>query len=985
MEGTRESVSKIGNKKTYITMKHLKFTSLLAMLTLFSCQQELQETVVAPEQDGEHIIITATAGEPGSKTAVQDGGAIWWSPSDSINVFYWKHNLGKFVSISNEEEPVTVFCSEKTFVVGSLVGGEYLYWGVYPYSVGNSCDGSSVTLSVPAEQTAVANSYDPKAFPSVGCSTTQQMAFYNVCGGVKFTINHPDIQRVVFKGNNNEVLAGSFQVGMDSDGHPTILSILDSATEVSVSAPSGEYFTPGIDYYMALSPVVLSHGFTMTFEGASGNKEYRRDGSVEVKRSIFAVLEGKDGLVMSGSNCFIISQYGPGAFDARFKGNTQEPVGEIASVEILWESFGNDVQPEVGDIVSNVSVNNGIVAFNASGKDGNAVIAVKDAAGNILWSWHIWVCQGFDPDATAQEYYNNAGIVMDRNLGATSATKGDVKALGLLYQWGRKDPFLSGQSISYSSYRGQTNAKSTISWPSTVPSNSENGTVDYVVKNPTTFVTYNSSNYDWYYTGNSSTDDTRWNSGKGIYDPCPKGWRVPDGGSNGLWAKALGMAASSNSSIWDSINMGMDFTGMFSSASEVWYPASGSLYYNYGYLYDVGYCGGYWACTPSDDDAFDLYTYRGGSMDPSSHYYRSCGQAVRCVKESAPAPEPEPEVKDLSAEGTANCYIVSEYGPCKFDATKKGHTNESVGAIASAEVLWESFGNDVQPEVGDIVSNVNVKDGIVTFTASGKDGNAVIAVKDAAGEILWSWHIWVCQGFNPDATAQEYNNNAGTVMDRNLGATSAAKGDVKALGLLYQWGRKDPFLGGQSISYGYNSNQGKARSTIIWPATVESNSSNGTIDFVVKHPTTFVKYNYNNFDWNYTGNSSADYTLWNSNKGVYDPCPNGWRVPDGGDNGLWAKSFGLSSSWEKESNWDSINHGMDFGATDKTLGYGIIWYPASGLLVGGDGSLDSVGDYGYYWFCTPSRVSYFCITRGIVVPSYTSNRAYGHSVRCVKL
>ena len=37
-------------------------------------------------------------------------------------------------------------------------------------------------------------------------------------------------------------------------------------------------------------------------------------------------------------------------------------------------------------------------------------------------------------------------------------------------------------------------------------------------------------------------------------------------------------------------------------------------------------------------------------------------------------------------------------------------------------------------------------------------------------------------------------------MDRNLGATSAALGDVGALGLLYQWGRKDPFLGSLSIT-----------------------------------------------------------------------------------------------------------------------------------------------------------------------------------------
>ncbi len=120
--------------------------------------------------------------------------------------------------------------------------------------------------------------------------------------------------------------------------------------------------------------------------------------------------------------------------------------------------------------------------------------------------------------------------MMDRNLGATSATPGDVGALGLLYQWGRKDPFLGASSIS-------TNvlAKSTGIWPSAVSSSTSVGTVDYVTANPTTFV-MSSSPYDWHY---SSRDNTLWQSEKSIYDPCPAGWRVPDGGTDGVWAKAL--------------------------------------------------------------------------------------------------------------------------------------------------------------------------------------------------------------------------------------------------------------------------------------------------------------------------------------------------------------------------------------------------------------------------------------------------------------
>ena len=143
---------------------------------------------------------------------------------------------------------------------------------------------------------------------------------------------------------------------------------------------------------------------------------------------------------------------------------------------------------------------------------------------------------------------------------------------------------------------------------------------------------------------------------------------------------------------------------------------------------------------------------------------------------------------DLSAAGTANCYLVSQAGDYKFKAVI-GNTDGSVGNVKSVEVLWESFGTDVMPNVGDLISAVSFKDGYVRFSTpeTFANGNAVIAVRNSKGNIIWSWHIWCSEeGWQE----QVYNNNASTMMDRNLGAISATPGDVGALGLLYQWGRK---------------------------------------------------------------------------------------------------------------------------------------------------------------------------------------------------
>jgi len=377
--------------------------------------------------------------------------------------------------------------------------------------------------------------------------------------------------------------------------------------------------------------------------------------------------------------------------------------------------------------------------------------------------------------------------------------------------------------------------------------------------------------------------------------------------------------------------------------------------------------------------------------------------AAGCSKSGG---EQEPFI-DLSAGGTANCYIVSAAGKYMFKATVKGGTSESVGTPFSAEVLWESFGTDVTPNVGDVVSGVSFSDGYVTFSTPSalNNGNAVIAVKDATGTILWSWHIWVCSGFDPKSTAQEYNHSAGTMMDRNLGATSAAPGDVQALGLLYQWGRKDPFLGGCRISYSSIFNQEQAKSTGSWPLHTKSTSLTGTFSYVEEHPMQFITYNDGNYDWYYTGSSSTDNTRWqilDKTKGKYDPCPLGWRVPDGDSSGIWSKAFGSSSSFSSGP-WDGTNNGMDFGSgngkgSSKQLGSAsVIWYPAAGFLRFKGGSLGYVGKYGDYWSCTPgvyydesieSDVSSAYVLHfnaiGSVLPSnlyfYLAN---GFSVRCV--
>ena len=371
---------------------------------------------------------------------------------------------------------------------------------------------------------------------------------------------------------------------------------------------------------------VKNDGSSISYTLSENNSGSSRSGKITVRCADMS----RDYVVKQdpelSANCYIVSS--PGVYKFRtVKGNSSISVGTVASAAVLWESFGTSTTPNVGDLIKSVSYKDGYITFQTADtfKEGNVVIAAKNSSGTILWSWHIWLTD----QPQGQEYYNNAGTMMDRNLGATSAAPGDVGALGLIYHWGRKDPFLGSSSITSIS-----TAASTISWPSYVSSNSSYGTIAYATANPTTFIKYNSSNYDWYYTGSSSTDNTRWTTSektKSIYDPCPAGWRVPDGGSNGVWSKALGSSYTRPS--YDSANEGMNISGKFGSASTIWYPASGYRYYGGGSLYNVGYSGLYWSASPYYYYAYYLLFSSSGYVLPSSNHPRAYGQSVRCLQE----------------------------------------------------------------------------------------------------------------------------------------------------------------------------------------------------------------------------------------------------------------------------------------------------------------------------------------------------------------
>ena len=323
------------------------------------------------------------------------------------------------------------------------------------------------------------------------------------------------------------------------------------------------------------------------------------------------------------------------------------------------------------------------------------------------------------------------------------------------------------------------------------------------------------------------------------------------------------------------------------------------------------------------------------------------------------------DIIDLSSTGTANCYIVSESGKYKFNASVKGNSSESIGEAVSAEVLWESFGTDVTPSVGDIVRSVTYKEGYIEFETPTElaEGNAVVAAKDASGTILWSWHIWVTD----QPQEHIYPDDVGTIMDRNLGATSVTPGDVRALGLLYQWGRKDPFIGIGTIG-----EQEPAKMTIDGH---EIGSEFGLDELTesINYPSKFIYNGEESYNWM----DNKDYkSLWGheSTKNIYDPCPTGYRVPS---IELWQNSVIALNDYS----FDNIFDGFYY-----SYGSGKAWYPSI-VYRSWDGSF-SYTSRGSYWSCTPSsgNFSYKAATLKFddTIRVFYENRGSARAIRCVK-
>ena len=302
-----------------------------------------------------------------------------------------------------------------------------------------------------------------------------------------------------------------------------------------------------------------------------------------------------------------------------------------------------------------------------------------------------------------------------------------------------------------------------------------------------------------------------------------------------------------------------------------------------------------------------------------------------------------------------------------------------------AEVIWS--------DVSGIVTNATVtgsgQSSFLEFTVNKNqlvNGNAVIAVKNALGTVMWSWHLWFTPkssldkiamtsagqtyNFTSDNLGWKYTSWWGGTKDRTVvvkleqqaevGTKKEAtvtltqkKGKDERIGYgnLYQWGRKDPMPGTDDLhpaGYSYNGSG---------YVTVGENEYNipakkalmetRTIGLSIQKPGEMLpKVGGGKLSWFYkqyinlwsTDNNKFDGSVRDGKKTIYDPSPVGFKVPDA----YAFEGFSLT-----DADW---NNGYTFIADNNKD----IYFQAGGARQGTDGAIVYNGTYGIYWQSVPT-------------------------------
>ena len=325
-----------------------------------------------------------------------------------------------------------------------------------------------------------------------------------------------------------------------------------------------------------------------------------------------------------------------------------------------------------------------------------------------------------------------------------------------------------------------------------------------------------------------------------------------------------------------------------------------------------------------------------------------------------------------------------------------------------------------------------------------KQGNAIVAVRDTDSRIMWSWHIWVTDfvpGLDPtveerydpvktprDKVVTNYQGAQYTFMGANIGWCDAGTttyddrsvkvryrqsetGSTQVITLTqashsvvnsgnqtyFQFGRKDPMLGA------IRDVNGSTVDKTFYPGSYsfdKSGTGKVTIGTSIQKPHVFFNYgSAKPQDWSATTYNN----LWHISgpKTIYDPSPVGYQLPlqdafkgftyngnyVAGNYFLSRFNSPYTSTTDYTDNfgWEFYCNKMTGEGSYDTAG-GTIFFPALCYRHRENGSVNLLGDTGYYWAASPfsNDEGYSLFFTGTSIWPVNNGRTSGFAVRPVR-
>lgn len=224
----------------------------LFILAAVSCQKE---SFAGMENPRETESATIVAGEM-TKTSLNGNNVCW--TSDDVIAVYDNFGYKNEFNIQNAEANYAAFSGEVT------VGTTQVY-AVYPYQLAGDISGSTISVTIPVDQTSKAGSFAEEHNISVakgektpGVEAIQDVTFKNVASILKFTVPSyiEDVKSVTF--STSRPIAGAATVDASADA-PVAVVAEDGSKSVTMT---GSY-TAGSQFMFVLSAGEIN-GFTVT-------------------------------------------------------------------------------------------------------------------------------------------------------------------------------------------------------------------------------------------------------------------------------------------------------------------------------------------------------------------------------------------------------------------------------------------------------------------------------------------------------------------------------------------------------------------------------------------------------------------------------------------------------------------------------------------------------------------------------------------------